>query len=59
MYRVFLAEHLAYGIHDTSNYLIPGGVLDITSVKPENIGKDMVKVSNEGGVIGGTSTIYR
>ena len=42
-------EHLAYEIHDPSNYLMPDGVPDFTRVKLEDIGKDMVKVSNMGG----------
>jgi len=38
-------EHLVYEVHDPSNYLMPDGIADFTSLKLEELGKNKVKVS--------------
>jgi len=39
-------EHLTYEISDPSNYLMPDGIADFTSLKLEDIGENRVSVTN-------------
>lgn len=41
-----IKEHLVYEVHDPSNYLMPDGVADFTSLNIEEAGRDVVKVTN-------------
>jgi len=43
-----LKEHLVYEVHDPHNYLMPDGIADITTIKLEQIDKDVVRVSKLG-----------
>ena len=43
-----LKEHLVYEVHDPHNYIMPDGIADITAIKLEQVGKDIVKVSKLG-----------
>ncbi len=48
MRELTLKEHLLYEVHDPCNYLMPDGIGDITTVKFQQIGKDVVKMSKSG-----------
>jgi urease gamma subunit len=42
-------EHMIYEVHDPAHYITPDVVVDFTSVKLEQVGKDRVKISGASG----------
>jgi hypothetical protein len=42
-------EHLVYESHDPKNYIMPDGIADFTTLQLDDVGKDMVKVTNMSG----------
>ena len=40
-----IKEHLVYEVHDPSNYFMPDGIADFTTLKVEEAGKERVKVT--------------
>lgn len=38
-------EQLTYEVHDPSNYIMPDGIADFTTVKVEEVGEDLVRVT--------------
>lgn len=41
-----IKEHLVYEVHDPSNYLMPDGIADFTTLRIEEVAKDTVKVTD-------------
>ncbi len=41
-----IKEQLMYEVHDPKNYIMPDGVADFTTIKLEDLGNDVVKLSN-------------